>query len=149
MIGVSRHRDAILALQHDMAAADARVGTLDERVATLFDQLTERTAHASDEADRVGSLIDRIAGLEAMIATQNEKLAIQSEALVLQSALADRQAAEITQLREGAERHDETIKQVRADLARMERQATIDLEEMRQTDAALAATFLRHQTRAI
>jgi chromosome segregation ATPase len=111
----------VTALGQQLAALSLQMSTADERLAAA----ETRAARAEAEAQ------SGIVSLELTVAAQAETL--------------DAQAGEIATLKKAAEGHEEAIKQLRGHLARLERQAAIDLDEMRQTDIAIAASVLLNQ----
>ncbi len=102
---------------------------LTEQVATLVSQLAISMRRLEERDDEVRQLRDRIATLDADLAERSERLEQQGDRI---AAL-------------GVELAHQTLRcdQNGGDIARIERQAAIDLAEMRETTIALAEAVLK------
>jgi chromosome segregation ATPase len=90
---------------------------------------------------QLSTLSLQIDALSSQLAAERERWA---EALAMQAETLKSQAGELDFLRGQAGRHGEAVKQLHGAVTRIDRQAAIDLDEMRRTSAAMArAVFLR------
>jgi septal ring factor EnvC (AmiA/AmiB activator) len=118
-----------------MAAQEAHRIDLVSRLSSMSQELQSERAQATAIAERNARLEDEVARLGARFGDLEGVVQGSADALRAQSS-------EIDALRATAKRLEETTKQLRGDLARTERQATIDLDEMRRANMALAEAAL-------
>ncbi|WP_242098002.1 hypothetical protein [Sphingomonas sp. CROZ-RG-20F-R02-07] len=142
MIGISRYGEPIRALQEDVAA-------LRTQIAALMDQVT--VVSSALEAEQNGRKIEAIRTTQLEEGTTRfEAITVEhAEALGSQQSTVSQHGNAIDALQTEAEQHAEQIRQIRGDIARIERQAAIDLDEMRETSNAVAATVLLRRQRDV
>ena len=129
MIGVFRGK-AVTAMRQRTAELEAQVEAISVRLNSATDQLTVVSGRLAEAIDRLEA--------QAARATDTEQRA---EAL---AGLVANQTAAIMRLDECDERRSELDRRVRADMIRLERQAMIDVTELRQTSLVLAERLLSH-----
>jgi chromosome segregation ATPase len=122
MIGSSRDREAIATLQEAVQTLTAQVTGLSSELAALAVRYVAGVERAVAGDAALALMSDEMRGLAALIGAQDK-------------AIAD--------LKAEGERREKEIKQCKGMIARLERQAEIDLIEMRETNTALASTILR------
>ena len=128
MIGFTKHGDAIRELQESSAASVSQITALSTQLATLSSQ-------AANAVERSASVAIETEELKASMAELRDLLAAQAQVL-------RDQAQQLTQLKQADEQRQEQLLQLRGDLLRVERQAAIDLGEVRRTSSALAESLL-------
>jgi len=135
VISFAKHGDAIRALQDEAATLGKQVAALSSQIAALSSQFATAFGESASGASHLERLGGNVAELTALM---------EAQAVIVQ-----RQADQIAELREEAEQRDERVSQLRGDLARVERQAALDLDEMRGTSTTITQTLLAIRQRQL
>jgi chromosome segregation ATPase len=124
----------IAALQVELHQATARIDALSTRLEEAerrYDE-AERRLERERHDDQSG-LTETIGRLEGLAGDQAAVLALQATALEA--------------LGKASEQQEHKLEQLQTDLARTQRQAELDLAEMRETNTAMAASILLRRAR--
>lgn len=118
------------------------VAAMQQRIADLERQVEFLSAHLASTTDRLATMSDGLTALTGQLAAQaTEASDAKERADTLAGLMAD-QAAAIVRLHEQEAQRIEWDRRMRADISRIERQATIDVTELRETSLALAQRLL-------
>jgi hypothetical protein len=128
VISIARHGDAIRALQDEAATLGKQVAALSAQYATAYQESVSGTLR-----------LEQLGGIVAEL----------TATLELQTGIIQEQAVQIVTLSEEARQRDERVSQLRGDLARIERQAALDLDEMRTTSATITQSLLAIRERQL
>ncbi|MFD1951718.1 hypothetical protein ACFSGX_13160 [Sphingomonas arantia] len=123
--------DLVRGMQEDMADLKQQLAALATQVAALSAQLSveaERTASAEAELEQLRGRLDGAV-----------------HAAAEQDAAVGAQRHDVERLAERMDKQDEAMAQGRAAIARVEKQAAVDLDEIRRLNTATTATLLRRR----
>ena len=125
-----------------MMFGDGAVRSLKENVEALGSQLATISAQSATMAAQLEAVRERSGAIDGDLGTLRDIVDQLAKSVAAQAEMIGNQAKQLTLLQSEAELRDESVRQLRAGLIRLEHQATSDFEEMRATTSALAHRWL-------
>ena len=144
MIGLFAGRKALRALRAEVSELDQRLATLDRQL-SAFTALEQGLAVLSSQ---VAALALQLSARQSEIAAIAEGAARSDARITACEQAAAAQAEAVAALRAFDLLHQEAAQRLKGDIARLELQAARDLDEMRRTNVAIAASVLIGKRRA-
>ena len=141
MIG-GRRSEEIRALRETAVADAGRLDAMAPQVEALNAQIAMLSAHVAMLSTQFAAEQDRLSKAAVDVTDLDRRLTDAEKVVVAQAATLRVQADEIERLNGRGEQQAEAIQQVWGALTRIDRQAAIDMDEMRRTSLATAQIAL-------